>query len=69
MKRSGPKRCEERAQLLKEARDTRDKIINDGAKDQDQKRFEYGKIIADAKTAIEEQQKMAALTEVEEPGR
>ena len=51
---------EERAQLLKEARDTRDKIINEA---KDQAKLEYGKIIADAQTVIE-QQKMAALTEV-----
>ena len=51
---------EERAQLLKVARDTRDKIINEA---KDQAKLEYGKIIADAQTAIE-QQKMAALTEV-----
>ena len=51
---------EERAQLLKEARDTRDKIVNEA---KEQAKLEYGKIIADAQTAIE-QQKMAALTEV-----
>ena len=51
---------EERAQLLKEARETKDKIINEA---KDQAKTEAGKIIEDARTAIE-QQKMAALTEV-----
>ena len=51
---------EERAQLLKEARETKDKIINEA---KDQAKLEAGKIITDARTAIE-QQKMAAITEV-----
>jgi len=51
---------EERAQLLKEARDTKDKIINEA---KEQAKLEAGKIITDARAAIE-QQKMAAITEV-----
>src|SRR5579872_1572397 len=51
---------EERAQLLKEARETKDKIINEA---KDQAKQEAGKIITDARAAIETQ-KMAALTEV-----
>ena len=51
---------EERAALLKEARDTKDKIINEA---KDQAKLEAGKIITDARAAIE-QQKMAAITEV-----
>lgn len=51
---------EERALLLKEARDTKDKIINEA---KDQAKLEAGKIISDARVAIE-QQKMAALTDV-----
>jgi F-type H+-transporting ATPase subunit b len=51
---------EERATMLKEARDTKDKIINEA---KDQAKTEAGKIITDARTAIE-QQKMAAITEV-----
>src|SRR5450631_3471018 len=51
---------EERALLLKEARDTKDKIINEA---KEQARTEAGKIITDARAAIE-QQKMAAITEV-----
>jgi F-type H+-transporting ATPase subunit b len=51
---------EERAQLLKEARETKDKIINEA---RDQAKLEAGKIITDARAAIE-QQKMAAITEV-----
>jgi F-type H+-transporting ATPase subunit b len=51
---------EERAALLKEARDTKDKIINEA---KDQAKVEAGKIITDARAAIE-QQKMAAITEV-----
>jgi F-type H+-transporting ATPase subunit b len=51
---------EERALLLKEARDTKDKIINEA---KGQAKVEAGKIIADARIAIE-QQKMAALTDV-----
>jgi F-type H+-transporting ATPase subunit b len=46
--------------LLKEARDTRDKIISEA---KEQAKLETGKIIADAQATIE-QQKMAALTEV-----
>jgi F-type H+-transporting ATPase subunit b len=51
---------EERAQMLKEARETKDKIINEA---KDQAKLEAGKIITDARAAIE-QQKMAAITEV-----
>jgi F-type H+-transporting ATPase subunit b len=51
---------EERALMLKEARDTKDKIINEA---KDQAKTEAGKIITDARIAIE-QQKMAAITEV-----
>jgi F-type H+-transporting ATPase subunit b len=51
---------EERATMLKEARDTKDKIINEA---KEQAKTEAGKIITDARTAIE-QQKMAAITEV-----
>lgn len=51
---------EERAQLLKEARETKDKIINEA---KEQAKVEAGKIITDARAAIETQ-KMAALTEV-----
>ena len=51
---------EERAQLLKEARETKDKIIGEA---KDLAKAEAGKIIEDARAAIE-QQKMAALTEV-----
>jgi F-type H+-transporting ATPase subunit b len=51
---------EERATMLKEARDTKDKIINEA---KDHAKAEAGKIIHDARTAIE-QQKMAAITEV-----
>jgi F-type H+-transporting ATPase subunit b len=51
---------EERAQLLKEARETKDKIINEA---REQAKLEAGKIITDARAAIETQ-KMAALTEV-----
>jgi F-type H+-transporting ATPase subunit b len=51
---------EERAIMLKEARDTKDKIINEA---KEQAKTEAGKIITDAQAAIE-QQKMAAITEV-----
>jgi F-type H+-transporting ATPase subunit b len=51
---------EERAQMLKEARDTKDKIINEA---KEQAKAEAGKIIVDARVAIE-QQKMAAITEI-----
>jgi F-type H+-transporting ATPase subunit b len=51
---------EERAQMLKEARDTKDKIINEA---KDQAKIEAGKIITDARAAIETQ-KMAAITEL-----
>src|SRR5260221_6818632 len=43
---------EERALLLKEARDTKDKIINEA---KNQAKVEAGKIITDARTAIEQQ--------------
>lgn len=51
---------EERAVMLKEARDTKDKIINEA---KDQAKLEAGKIITDARAAIEVQ-KMAAITDV-----
>ena len=51
---------DERALLLKEARETKDKMINEA---KEQAKEEAGKIIADARAAIE-QQKMAAITEV-----
>jgi F-type H+-transporting ATPase subunit b len=51
---------EERALLLKEARDTKDKIIGEA---KEQAKLEAGKIMTDARAAIE-QQKMAALTDV-----
>jgi len=51
---------EERAQMLKEARDTKDRIINEA---KDQAKTEAGKIITDARAAIETQ-KMAAITDL-----
>ena len=48
------------AVLLKEARDTKDKIINEA---KEQAKLEANKIITDAQSAIQ-QQKMAALTDV-----
>lgn len=51
---------EERALMLKEARDTKDKIINEA---KEQAKTEAGKIITDARAAIE-QQKMAAIVDV-----
>jgi F-type H+-transporting ATPase subunit b len=51
---------EERATMLKEARQTKDKIINEA---KEQAKTEAGKIITDARAAIEVQ-KMAAITEV-----
>ncbi len=51
---------EERAIMLKEARDTKDKIVNE-AKEQAKK--ETAKIVAEAQVTIEVQ-KMAALTDV-----
>ena len=51
---------EERATMLKEAKDTKDKIINEA---KEQAKAEAAKIIADAQLAINNQ-KMAALTEV-----
>jgi F-type H+-transporting ATPase subunit b len=51
---------EERAIMLKEARDTKDKIINEA---KDHAKTEAGKIISDARAAIEVQ-KMAAITDV-----
>ena len=53
----GPHR---RAQLLKEARDTRDKLINEA---KNQAKQEANKIITDAAATIE-QQKLAALIDV-----
>src|SRR5579862_2312712 len=51
---------EERAEILKEARIIKDKIINEA---RDQAKVEAGKIIVDAQSAIETQ-KMAALTDI-----
>jgi F-type H+-transporting ATPase subunit b len=51
---------EERAEILKEARAMKDKIINEA---RDQAKVEAGKIIVDAQAAIETQ-KMAALTDI-----
>jgi F-type H+-transporting ATPase subunit b len=51
---------EERAAMLKDARDTKDRII---AESKDQAKVEANKIIAEAQQAIEAQ-KMAAITEV-----
>lgn len=51
---------EERAELLKEAKITRDRIVNEA---KDQAKVEANKIIADAQEAINNQ-KMAAITEV-----
>jgi F-type H+-transporting ATPase subunit b len=51
---------EERATLLREARDTKDKIISEA---KEQAKTEAGKIITDARAAIEVQ-KLAAITEV-----
>lgn len=51
---------EERAQMLKEAKDTKDRIINDA---KEQAKLETNKIIADAQAAIN-QQKMAAITDL-----
>jgi F-type H+-transporting ATPase subunit b len=46
--------------MLKEARDTKDKIVNEA---KEQAKVEANKIITDAQAAIQ-QQKMAALTDV-----
>jgi len=51
---------EERAALLKDARDTKDKII---AEAKEAAKVEAGKIMTDARAAIETQ-KMAALTDI-----
>jgi F-type H+-transporting ATPase subunit b len=51
---------EERAIMLKEARDAKDRIINES---KETAKVEAGKIITDARAAIEVQ-KMAAITEV-----
>ena len=51
---------EERAVLLKDARDTKDRIINEA---KEQAKIETAKIVAEAQQAIESQ-KMAALTDV-----
>jgi F-type H+-transporting ATPase subunit b len=51
---------EERAQMLKEAKETKDKIINEA---KEQAKIEANKIIVDANNAIQNQ-KMAALTDV-----
>ena len=51
---------EERAVMLKEARETKDRIINEA---KDQAKIEANKIIIDAQQAINAQ-KMAALTDV-----
>lgn len=51
---------EERAQLLKEAKEIKDKIVNDA---KDEAKVQASKIIADAQATIH-QQKMAALTDL-----
>jgi F-type H+-transporting ATPase subunit b len=51
---------EERTAMLKEAKDMKDKIVNDA---KEQAKVEANKIIIDAQQQIQ-QQKMAALTEV-----
>jgi F-type H+-transporting ATPase subunit b len=51
---------EERAILLKEAKETKDKMINDA---KDEAKAQAAKILADAQASIN-QQKMAALTEI-----
>ena len=51
---------EERAVMLKEAKDTKDKIINEA---KEQAKIETNRIIADAQDAIN-QQKMAAITDL-----
>jgi F-type H+-transporting ATPase subunit b len=51
---------EERAQMLKEAKEIKDKIINEA---KEQAKIEANKIIMDANNAIQNQ-KMAALTDV-----
>jgi F-type H+-transporting ATPase subunit b len=51
---------EERAVMLKEARDIKDKLISEA---KEQAKTEAGKIITDARAAIEVQ-KMAAITEI-----
>jgi F-type H+-transporting ATPase subunit b len=51
---------EERAIMLREAKETKDKIINDA---KEQAKTETNKIIADAQSAIE-QQKMAAIIDL-----
>jgi len=51
---------EERAQILKEAKEIKDKIINEA---KEQAKFEANKIIVDANNAIQNQ-KMAALIDV-----
>ncbi|HEY0434044.1 MAG TPA: F0F1 ATP synthase subunit B, partial [Chitinophagaceae bacterium] len=51
---------EERSQMLKEARETKDKIVNEA---KEQAKVEANKIITSAQEAINTQ-KMAALTEV-----
>lgn len=51
---------EERGLMLREAKETRDKIINDA---KEQAKAETNKIISDAQSAID-QQKMAAITDL-----
>ena len=51
---------EERAQLIKEAKETKDKMINEA---REQAKVEAAKIVTDAQAAIQSQ-KMAALTDV-----
>jgi len=51
---------EERSQMLKEAKEIKDRIVNEA---KDQAKTEANKIILDAQQQIQ-QQKMAALTEV-----
>lgn len=51
---------EERGQMLRDAKDTKDRIISEA---KEQAKLETNKIIADAQSVIE-QQKMAALTDL-----
>lgn len=51
---------EERAALIKEAKDTADKMV---AEAKEKARFEYDRIVAEAQAAIS-QQKMAAITDL-----
>ena len=51
---------EERAALIKDAKDTADKMVTDA---KEKARTEYDRIVADAQSAIN-QQKMAAITDL-----